>query len=806
MSRTLVSRVLLLAMIVATCSYYYWTSLIHYGAHHAIDGPLADHFNLLSHGFRKGQLSLDLPVPQALLESPNPYDPTLRPGVFVPHDASYYQGRYYIYFGPAPVLTLFLPFSLLTGNDLPVATAVFIFSSAGYLALLALFRFLQRRYYPTASFGSLLSCLLVLGGGTMVIALLRRPNIWEVSGASGFFYFTLSLLCLVRALHSRRSTAWAAAGGLALGLAVASRPTYLLCTALFALPMFWRRRPPSPSLPHPASPALAPTYGWPALLGAATTCGLIGGALLAYNYARFDNPFEFGQKYQLSLIIEGQARHFSPTYLPYNLHVYFFSALRWFAAFPFTHGIQPPPLPDGHAGLELAFGLLTNLPFVAFGLFLLPFLCMRRLRPNPADTRQPTFAVLAAAALLTFAPLAFFFGACVRYLADFTPAFMLLACLGLLAVEAHLRHPAALAALRSAALLLATFTCVVPALALADSYQALIGTPPPHYAAIARLANAPVRWLDRQRWPDYRPWDLALTFPADRSPRREPLLVVAKASAPSAIFFVEYLDATTVRFGYHDSIGNTDTVFSPPVSAPPATTAALRITLGELTAPLHQGTHSWLRVYYDERFVWETPAVSIAAFPGSVTAGLAPASARAGLRFTGQLHSAAPANSSAAAPATASSHRFGGARVRLTLTDSDRGRSLPLATTGVTGKGDLFHVRLTATDELIFGYDHWSKPSRYSPPFPISLGQAHTVEFWLPALAPSDRPPHLLVTVDGKTAWHTAVKFFPPAPQNIFFGYNPIGGTASERVFDHCLIEETRLPFPPLLFQPIPKE
>lgn len=791
----------MLVVIVATLGYYYWTGIVHYGTHHAIHGPLDDHFNLLSHGFRKGQLSLDLPVPQALLDSPNPYDPALRPGVSVPHDASYYRGRYYIYFGPAPVLTLFLPFSVLTGHDLPDSLAVFVFSSCGYLALVALFWFLQRRYYPTASLASQLACLLVLGGGTMVIALLRRPNIWEVSGSSGFFFFSLTLLCLIRALHSPRSAAWSVAGGLALGLAVASRPTYLLCAPLFALPLFWRRRPGSIS-PPPSSPsAPAPLYGWRALFSAAAACGLIGCALLAYNYARFDDPLEFGQKYQLSTIVEGQARHFSATYLPYNLHVYFFSTLRWFGAFPFVHGIEPPAAPDGHAGQEFALGLLPNLPFVAFGLPLAAGLLVRRLRGPGDDTRWQLFAILAAAAFLTFAPLAFFFGACVRYLADFTPAFMLLACLGLLECESRLHRSGARAALRGIALLLALFTIVVPALALADSYQALTGTPPPHYAPLARLANAPVRWLDRQRWPDYRPWDLTLTFPSDRSPRREPLVLVTKAAASSAIFFVEYLSPSTVRFGYHGSIGNSDTVFSPPLSAPPGATAALRITLGESSGPLHHGTYSWLRLHYDGRFVWETPSVSVASFPGSVSVGVAPISARGGLRFSGKIHSATPADTTASAPSSVVVRPHGGARIRLTLTPSARNRFLPLATTGVTGTGDHFYVRLTAADELVFGYDHWGRPSRHSPPFPISIAQAHDLEFWLPALAPAGRPPHLLVTVDGQTAWHTAVEFYPPAPENIFFGYNPIGGTATERILDQGLVEATNLPVPPLLFQ-----
>ena len=47
------------------------------------------------------------------------------------HDASLYQGRYYMYFGVAPALTLYLPWRVLTGKRLSDDMAVTLFSMGG---------------------------------------------------------------------------------------------------------------------------------------------------------------------------------------------------------------------------------------------------------------------------------------------------------------------------------------------------------------------------------------------------------------------------------------------------------------------------------------------------------------------------------------------------------------------------------------------------------------------------------------------------------------------------------------------------
>ena len=73
-----------------------------------------DYYNLLIDGYLDGQLHMKVDVPAALLALKDPYDPAQRPVGVGLHDASFYKGKYYVYFGAAPMIVLILPFRLLS--------------------------------------------------------------------------------------------------------------------------------------------------------------------------------------------------------------------------------------------------------------------------------------------------------------------------------------------------------------------------------------------------------------------------------------------------------------------------------------------------------------------------------------------------------------------------------------------------------------------------------------------------------------------------------------------------------------------
>jgi hypothetical protein len=202
------------------------------------------------------------------------------------HDASLYNNRYYLYFGPVPTLALFIPYRLLTHADLPPAAALLLLESAGFLlSVLALFQlFAAWRLEPPLWLQ--LCAISSLGISQLSPYLLQLADVYEIAVASGYAFTMAARLRLVRAPRGYRPVRDMLLGGLLLGLACGCRPDFLVVMcAIAALNGFaWFKR----RLPMRAFVA----YVAPAFL-----CGV---ALAAYNYARFGNPLEFGLKYQLS--------------------------------------------------------------------------------------------------------------------------------------------------------------------------------------------------------------------------------------------------------------------------------------------------------------------------------------------------------------------------------------------------------------------------------------------------------------------------------------------------------------------------
>lgn len=65
--------------------------------------------------FMKGQLHLDIRPTEELLALENPYSPDLRSGVYYLYDRAFFDGKFYSYFGIAPILLIYFPIYFITG-------------------------------------------------------------------------------------------------------------------------------------------------------------------------------------------------------------------------------------------------------------------------------------------------------------------------------------------------------------------------------------------------------------------------------------------------------------------------------------------------------------------------------------------------------------------------------------------------------------------------------------------------------------------------------------------------------------------
>jgi hypothetical protein len=407
---------LILLAIGIVVSFYHWTVRTAGGFNPPGD---EDYYNFLVRGWRTGHLYMSkLPKPEMLSLS-DPYDPAQN-GPYRLADASYFKGHYYLYFGAAPAALIMWPYFALSGHELGTTTTIFYLTVLGFLLLCLLWLDIRRRFFAGSSLLVGVAGIFVLGFDTHVLALQRRPLIWELPISSAFAFSIGALFFVIRMIEKPSSLTSFAAGA-CMGIAVASRPTYALAAMAF-IPPLWLLFKTSNARPKFLLPGSLAFFVLIALL-------------FSYNYIRFGSFFEFGQDYQLSGIYESKAEHFRIRYLLHNIWVYCFALPSVSRSFPFLTAVIPPSGPPGYLSSwsEAVSGVFVTFPYFFMALAV-PLALLRR----GIDASLGVGVTLAAVSLFflgLFGVSITYFLVTPRYMADFSPSLALLAAIGSLSLE-----------------------------------------------------------------------------------------------------------------------------------------------------------------------------------------------------------------------------------------------------------------------------------------------------------------------------------------------------------------------------------
>ncbi len=245
--------------------------------------------------FASGKITLDREVEKELLELENPYDWSERKesGVSSAWDHVMYEGKYYSYYGIAPVVLLFLPFHLLTGAYFSSAWAVFIFGAVGLVFLVLFFKKLCERFFSDITLGVYVSALLTLVVSSGVWFCFMTPNFYEIAQNSGFMFVTLGAYFLVSSgiFSDKISKIKLCFSSVFFSLAVLCRPTTAVwcvaAVAFFAVHFIRIVKEKQPKIGY--------------LCASLIPFAVIGGAQMIYNYARFDSFLDFGIQYSLTI-------------------------------------------------------------------------------------------------------------------------------------------------------------------------------------------------------------------------------------------------------------------------------------------------------------------------------------------------------------------------------------------------------------------------------------------------------------------------------------------------------------------------
>jgi len=403
--------------------------------------PASGFIDMQGKAFLKGQLSLVETPPPDLLALKNPYDLSQRLKLKYIWDASLFEGKYYLYWGPLPALADAL-YRGASGQGL--GDEVFGF---GLLCLLALVQTLWLLDLRTTFFPKSAPLWLFL---FVPAACMISPLSFNISGLSVYVVSTLSaqvfllggVLLVRRVFSGVRVAAWRwAACGLLFGLAVSARLNLLLAIAWIGLLLLlWALAAGREKWSARVKPLL--------FMGGAL--GLVLAAIMLYNTARFHSPFEFGSRYQLTVT---DINHFynsvvSGRYIPPNLYVYLFRPPGLRSEFPFIYsqwvtGDTFPAfivLPPGYLSTDPVDGLLLTAPFLLLALvppwrqvtafFRAPGIQTLKAWYSSLFSERIILWMMYGSGLAAFAFILTFYYPTMRYLIDSTPMLAPMAAVG----------------------------------------------------------------------------------------------------------------------------------------------------------------------------------------------------------------------------------------------------------------------------------------------------------------------------------------------------------------------------------------
>lgn len=247
--------------------------------------------------FEQGKVELDATPTDGFKALSNPYDWSLRTamGEEGEWDHVYFNGKYYSYYGVAPVLVLFLPYHLMTDNYFPTDIAIYLFSVIGLAFLCWLYFEVIRRFFSKLPMSVVLSGFVVMISSCGVFYLTGRTLFYEISISSGFMFTTLGAFLLVTSNifeDKKASPIKIFFASLCFGLAVISRPTLAVYAACAALFFGWRivkdfKAKAKGRIPFAVCAALP-----------LVACGIFQ---MWYNNARFGSFLDFGISYSVTI-------------------------------------------------------------------------------------------------------------------------------------------------------------------------------------------------------------------------------------------------------------------------------------------------------------------------------------------------------------------------------------------------------------------------------------------------------------------------------------------------------------------------
>ncbi len=285
--------------------------------------------------FEHGQVHLMDPVPDKLLNLENPYDLSERSNANISYkwDHLLFEGKYYSYYGIAPVITLFLPYHMITGHYFSSSLACLIYTLLGSLFIGLCFISIIKNWFSKTPFKVALMGLIVTLFASCAVINVMSPQFYEIAQSSALCFFAIGFYFMINSgIFMKRNIrlSYLFLSALFTSLSVLSRATcalYAMIMVVWCIYGFFQYREKNKN--H--SMAMV-KY----IFAALTPYVIFAIIQMTYNYLRFKNPFDFGIEYTLTIYdFYNIDFHFSMVMI--SLINYFLAVPVINTQFPFIH-------------------------------------------------------------------------------------------------------------------------------------------------------------------------------------------------------------------------------------------------------------------------------------------------------------------------------------------------------------------------------------------------------------------------------------------------------------------------------------
>ncbi|MEE1011193.1 MAG: hypothetical protein U0L11_04050 [Acutalibacteraceae bacterium] len=361
--------------------------------------------------FIKGQLHIDVQPSAELLALENPYSPSERSGIEFMYDRAFFNGKYFSYFGIAPIIAVYLPFYLVSGiipGD-SIVMGIFSVITAIFLPLAVIeWAKLRGKNPPWIA----VVCAVGTYFASMVLIVQRgRAAFYYIASIAAMAFLSAFLFFMLKAMKcdkKAKKSIFLFLAGAGFALAFLSRINTVLPVS-FAIAGFiviyavkcLKNKKVSSFITEMAA------------LGLPVAAAIIFS--LWYNNARFGSPLQFGTDYQLTVANASEYKLFAGGIFSSVFH-YFLQPFVSYEFFPYI-GISLSRISDYGKAMYID----TN-----FGLFAVPFMLLLLLSPVLFKSKSISKSIKIILALsLVSLPVTAFANYCLggvifRYTADIT--------------------------------------------------------------------------------------------------------------------------------------------------------------------------------------------------------------------------------------------------------------------------------------------------------------------------------------------------------------------------------------------------